>query len=304
MRLALKPLGWAATIGMLLVVVMGAAVTNTGSSEGCGRSWPLCHGQFIPEFAVATLIEFSHRAVAGVEGILVVAFAIGAMTTYRQRVEIRVLAPLMIAFLLLQAGMGAWAVLYPQTPGVIALHFGISSVAFAAVLLGTTFVTSAESGESPRTRPVSSAYRRTVWGTLAYVLIVIYLGAYVRHANYEFACGGWPLCNGSVFPGFDGPVGIAFAHRLAALGSVILLGFLAGWSARIGEARPDLRRGSSIAFGLVLLQSLSGALVVSTGLGLWSALSHAGIMALLFGAVCYLCFESLPVESRGRIVVS
>ena len=42
---------------MFVVLVMGATVTNTGSAEGCGRSWPLCNGQFIPEFAVATLIE-------------------------------------------------------------------------------------------------------------------------------------------------------------------------------------------------------------------------------------------------------
>jgi cytochrome c oxidase assembly protein subunit 15 len=229
---------------------------------------------------------------------LLVVFAIGAMATYWQRVEIRVLGPLMIGSLLLQAGMGAWAVLDPQTPGVIALHFGISSIAFAAVLLGTTFVTSAEGGEVHRPSPVSASYRRVVWATLAYVLIVIYLGAYVRHAHYEFACGGWPLCNGNVFPGFGGPVGIAFAHRLAALGSVVLLGFLARWSNRIGGARPDLKRGSAIAFGLVLLQSFSGALVVATGLGLWSALSHAGIMALLFGSVCYVCFQSIPMRTE------
>ena len=28
-------------------LLMGATVTNTGSSEGCGKSWPLCHGEFI-----------------------------------------------------------------------------------------------------------------------------------------------------------------------------------------------------------------------------------------------------------------
>ena len=301
MRLILKPLGWAATVGMFLVVVMGATVTNTGSAEGCGRSWPLCHGQLIPEFAVTTMIEFSHRAVTGVEGILLVAFASAAMVAYWQRIEMRVLGPLMIGSLLLQAGMGAWAVMYPQTPAVIALHFGISSIAFATVLLAAAFVSSADGSESPRVHEPSLAYRRVVWGSLAYVLVVVYLGAYVRHANYDLACGGWPLCNGSLFPGFAGPAGIAFAHRLAALGSLILLGGLAWWSNRFGDVRPDLRRGSAIAFGLVVLQSLSGALVVATGLGLWSALSHAGIMALLFGAVCYLCFQSLP---PGRIVVS
>jgi cytochrome c oxidase assembly protein subunit 15 len=298
MRLLLKPLGWAATVGMFLVVVMGATVTNTGSAEGCGRSWPLCHGQLIPEFAVTTLIEFSHRAVTGVEGILLVVFAAMAMLVYWRRIEMRVLGPLMIGSLLLQAGMGAWAVLYPQTPAVIALHFGISSIAFASVLLAATFVTSADSLESPRQAPVSAAYRRVVWGSLLYVLIVVYLGAYVRHAGYDLACGGWPLCNGSLFPGFSGPAGIAFAHRLAALGSILLLGGLAVWSARFGARRPDLARGSAFAFGLVLLQSFSGALVVATRLGLWSALSHAGIMCLLFGAVCYLCFQSLPARAR------
>ena len=41
-----------------------------------GRSWPLCNGRFIHEQATATLIEFSHRAVTGVEGILVAGGAI------------------------------------------------------------------------------------------------------------------------------------------------------------------------------------------------------------------------------------
>jgi cytochrome c oxidase assembly protein subunit 15 len=176
-----------------------------------------------------------------------------------------------------------------------------SSIAFASVLLAATFVSSADAPDSPRQYQPRLPYRRMVWGSLVYVLIVVYLGAYVRHAGFDLACGGWPLCNGSLFPGFAGPAGIAFAHRLAALGSIVLLGGLAWWSNRFGDARPDLRRGSAIAFGLVLLQSLSGALVIATSLGLWSALSHAGIMALLFGAVCYLCFQSLP---PGRIVVS
>jgi cytochrome c oxidase assembly protein subunit 15 len=293
----LKPLGWAATVGMFVVVVMGATVTNTGSAEGCGRSWPLCKGQFIPEFAVSTLIEFSHRAVTGVESVLLIAFAVGAMVAYWQRREIRILGPLMIGSLFLQAGMGAWAVLYPQNAAVIALHFGISAVAFASILLGATFVAGLDAPASPRRVPVSRAYRRTVWAALVYILMVVYLGAYVRHAGYEAACGGWPLCNGQVFPGVVGPVGVAFLHRFAALGSVILLGALVVWSSRLGATRPDLVRGSRLAFGLILLQSASGALVAFTHLSLFSALSHAGIMALLFGSVCYLCLQVLP-ESR------
>ncbi len=279
---------------MFIVVVMGATVTNTNSAEGCGRSWPLCHGQLIPEFAVSTFIEFSHRAVTGVESALVIATAVGAWALYRRSREIRVLAPLMVGFLFLQAGMGAWAVLYPQTPLIIALHFGISLVAFASAVLMAVVIRSTEVGDPLRARRVSDPYPRVVWGLLLYSLVVVYLGAYIRHVGYDLACTGWPLCNGSLFPGFSGPSGIAFAHRLAALGLILLIGIVVAWSWAMRAERPDLARGAGLALGLVLLQSASGALVVATGLGLWSALSHAGIMALLFASISYLALRVLP----------
>src|SRR5437773_11620383 len=92
----LRTLAAVTTLGMFLVVVMGATVTNTGSAEGCGRSWPLCNGRLIPEFAVTTAIEFSHRAVTGVESALIIALAVCAFAVYRRHLEIRVLAPLMV----------------------------------------------------------------------------------------------------------------------------------------------------------------------------------------------------------------
>src|SRR5262249_31863608 len=109
---------------MLLVLIMGAVVTNTGSAEGCGRSWPLCNGQFVPEFTVATGIEYSHRAVTGVESLLVVALT-SAMLWRSERTPV-VLAVLMLATLVLQAGLGAGAVLFPQSALMLATHFGVS----------------------------------------------------------------------------------------------------------------------------------------------------------------------------------
>ena len=32
-------------------MVMGSTVTNTHSGDGCGQSWPLCNGRFVPAFA-------------------------------------------------------------------------------------------------------------------------------------------------------------------------------------------------------------------------------------------------------------
>src|SRR3979411_1675649 len=80
--------------GMFGVLLMGATVTNTGSAEGCGRSWPLCNGQFVPEFTVATAIEYSHRAVTGVESVLVVALTGAMLARWRADREVVVLAAL------------------------------------------------------------------------------------------------------------------------------------------------------------------------------------------------------------------
>lgn len=304
MQTMIRRLAVVTTIGMWLVIVMGATVTNTGSATGCGKSWPLCHGQFIPSFAVSTAIEFSHRAVTGVEGILVVAVTVGMLLLWRRRREALVLAPLMFGFLVLQALMGAWAVMYPQASAVLALHFGISLIAFAAVLLATVFLFEQSGTDALRDRALPAGFRLAAWGSAAYVYVVVYLGAFVRHQNVDLACGDWPLCNGQVFPGFSGPEGIVFAHRLAALGSVLLLGALAAWAYRFRAERPDLWWGSAAAFGLVIVQALLGAMVVFTQLSLFSALAHAGTMALLFGAVAYLCYHTLPRHHPAEVATA
>ena len=287
MRVPPSGLRWlavATTCGMFLVLVMGAAVTNTGSAEGCGRSWPLCNGQFVPEFTVSTAIEYSHRAVTGVEGLLVLGLTAVMLRLWRTDREAAVPALLMFVTLILQAGLGAGAVLAPQAPLMLATHFGVSLVAFAATFLSAAVV-------FDRTRPAAShrpvpprKFRRWVLGISLYVLVVVYLGAYIRHAGISLVCADWPLCNGQVIPSLDGPTGVVFAHRLGACGVVLLLGWLA-WQARVVHFGS---RAAAAAFGLSVLQAVTGALVVWTALGLFSTLAHAGIMALLFACLAYL----------------
>src|SRR6059058_1856012 len=167
---------------MFVVLVMGATVTNTGSAEGCGRSWPLCNGQFVPEFTVSTAIEYSHRAVTGVEGVLVVALTVAMLALWRHSREVVVLAVVMLGTLLLQAGLGAAAVLWPQSPAILATHFGVSLVAFASTFLSAAVVFERTgSRRGPTISPTS--LRNLAIGVGAYVLCVVYLGAYVRHAE-------------------------------------------------------------------------------------------------------------------------
>jgi heme a synthase len=282
------------TVGMFIVLVMGATVTVTGSGDGCGESWPLCHGQFIPEFAVATAIEYSHRIVSGIEGLLMVGLAIGALAYWRHRREVQILVPVMMLFLLIQSGLGAAVVLRPQSDIVLALHFGISLTAFASVLLLAVVLYEMRGVERLRDRPIPRHFQTFVWGVVVYIYALVYLGAYVRHTSSSLACLDWPLCNGQVFPGFSGAVGIQFGHRLAALVGTILVGLLVVWTFRFRRERPDLFWGSTAAMGLMLAQSISGAIIVFTRLNLFSALAHAAIATLLFGALSYVVLHMLP----------
>ncbi len=298
MRALVRWLAAATAVGMFLVLVMGATVTNTGSAEGCGRSWPLCNGRFIPEFAVATAIEFSHRAVTGVEGFLVLGTAVGAWVFWRRRREVRVLVPLMLVTLVGQAGMGAWAVMSPQSPAVLATHFGISLLCLASTALLATFVWQQDRLDAWRaTAPATQTYRFAVVALTLFQMVVVYVGAFVRHTNAELACIDWPLCNGHVVPEMSGPVGAVFAHRLLALASVVGLGWLLWRTAPLRRERPDLYVGALAAFAAVVVQSLIGAAIVWSRMQLFSALGHAAGVSLLFVALCYLWMHALPAQA-------
>ena len=301
MRRAVQWVTGLATVGMFVVLLMGALVTSTGSGEGCGRSWPLCKGEIVPDFAYDTAREYGHRLVTGIEGLLILASAAGLWRYWRGRREVRVLVPMMLFFLLLQAGLGAWAVMSPQSDAVLALHFGISLVAFASVLLALLFVLGADrQADAMRDRPIPGALRWGIWALIAYIYVVVYLGAYVRHAEATLACRDWPLCNGALVPDLGGPEGVVFAHRLAAALGALAVAALYLWARRLRDGRPDLHRASAAALILIVLQVLSGAAVVLTNVTLLSALSHAGLMALLFGSLSYLCLQALPRPVAAR----
>src|SRR5690606_32169280 len=127
-------------IGMLIVLLAGALVTNTGSGLGCGDDWPLCNGKFVPAYTVESMIEYSHRFVTGIEGILVVGVFIAIYRQYKRENNAALKEPVLYAgytlfFTVVQALMGAAAVKWPQSDPVMALHFGISLVAFATSML-------------------------------------------------------------------------------------------------------------------------------------------------------------------------
>jgi cytochrome c oxidase assembly protein subunit 15 len=291
-------------LGMFLVLVMGQTVTTTGSAQGCGRDWPLCHGRFVPDFAFATAIEFSHRAVTGVEGVLIVIFAAAALLLYGRQRPIRVLVPLMLGFLVLQAGMGAWAVVYPQQPVVLALHFGISLIALATTALTALYVRKPEAMLGAPA--VSTAVKIATWGMAGYLYLLVYSGAYIRHLGAAGACPSWPLCGASNgLPVGSNAVAVNLAHRLAAAAALLLaLALLAAYR-RSAPIRKDLMVGALVLVAALLAQAGAGGLLVLSGWALTSELVHAALTGVTFTAAAYLCLRvTLAARPAGETAVA
>jgi len=126
MNRGLKALSIVTTFVMFLVLLAGALVTNTGSADGCGASWPLCKGTFMPEWDYEAIIEASHRGISSLAGLLALVLAVWTWRAAARRPLIRWLGLGTLLMVCLQGALGAMAVIWPQPKAVLALHFGIS----------------------------------------------------------------------------------------------------------------------------------------------------------------------------------
>ncbi|QOR68425.1 heme A synthase [Cytobacillus suaedae] len=286
------------TLGMLFVLIGGALVTKTESGEGCGDSWPLCHGEFVPSnITPELLIELSHRLVSGSVGIMVLILSIWAWKAIGHIRETKFLALISFFFLVLQALIGAAAVMWGQSDAVLALHFGISLISFASVLLLTLLIFEVDKKFNAESLIINAKMKFHIVGIILYSYVVVYSGAYVRHKGASLACPDWPVCNYNQL-GFPTQTHewVQMGHRFAA-GLIFIWIFIAMLRAiKYHKHQSVIYWGWIIAFTLVSLQVLSGAIVVLTRLNLFVALAHALIIACLFGVLSYL----LLLTSRSK----
>ncbi|MGG1660720.1 COX15/CtaA family protein [Brevibacillus sp. NRS-1366] len=298
----LKPLAVLATLVMFIVMIAGSLVTKTDSGLGCGNDWPLCNGKWVPEYTLASIIEYMHRLITGVAGIIVVIFSVLCWRHFRGNKEVRNLALFGLFFIVLESILGASAVIWPQSSSVLALHFGFSLLAFTGVFLLSLYVLQRDKMEAVVQGTVSKGFRNWIWGVTIYAYGVVYLGAYVRHTGSSMACSDWPLCGGKLIPELSGQVGIQFVHRLGALVLAILLLATMIYAVRhFKETRRDLYGASILSFVLVMAQVFSGGFVVLFKLHLYATLIHSMIITILFGVICYMCLQVLKTPRRNNL---
>ncbi|MCX7979340.1 MAG: COX15/CtaA family protein, partial [Bdellovibrionaceae bacterium] len=83
------------------------------SGDGCGDSWPLCHGELIPQVSQGkTWVEFSHRLTSGLFGLLVLALFLWSRRLYPVGHIVRKAALWTLFFTITEALLGAKLVLF------------------------------------------------------------------------------------------------------------------------------------------------------------------------------------------------
>ncbi|MDN4067995.1 heme A synthase [Paenibacillus sp. FSL R5-0407] len=304
----LKWLSYISCLVMFLATLGGSVVTKTESGLGCGNDWPLCHGKFVPAHTIASLIEYSHRAVSGAAGLLSLAAFVAFWMYRKQRRDLQIYSFLALVFVMVQAVMGAMAVIFPTSSAVMALHFGFSLIAFASsviLVLGIREDEARENGKQPAPTKlyVSRGFRNLTWFATAYTYIVVYIGAYVSHTDSAGGCTGWPLCNRELIPELSGGVGIAFIHRVAAALLLILVATVGHFAYRKHPGNREIRSLGVAATVLILVQVFTGASIVFTlnnyEVYLFTSLAHIIVLAALFGVLCYMSVRTWQL-SRNK----
>jgi len=228
------------------------------------------------------LIEYSHRFVAVVVGVLVVGLAVVAWTSYRHVPRIvggATAAGVLWAF---QAVLGGLVVRYGLTAGLVTAHLATATV-FVGTLVYTTVAAFSAAVPIRGRADALTTWLRT--GAAALFLLIV-VGGVVRGEGAGLAFRDWPLMDGRLIPSLSmlGPA-LQFAHRAlaAAVGVFVVALAMFAWPAR--RARAPVSILTLVAVGLFVAQVLIGAANVWTHLAPPAVVAHVAVSSLIWGAL-------------------
>ncbi|MDQ6883261.1 MAG: heme o synthase, partial [Candidatus Dormibacteraeota bacterium] len=126
---------------------------------------------------------------------------------------------------------------------------------------------------------------------VTYALVV--LGGVVRVSGSGLGCPDWPLCHGRPYPPLELHAIIEYSHRTAAslASTLVVLTALVGLLA--WRHRRDIVAPASLAFLLLVIQVLLGAITVRFELPPIIVLAHLATAMALLGALCVTATAAL-----------
>lgn len=281
---------WATLAYNLAVILWGAIVRATGSGAGCGSHWPLCNGEVVPRApALATLIEFSHRATSGLALLMVIGLFVAARRSLAKGHAGRFWAGASLLLILSEAGVGAGLVLFE----LVAHDQSLARALFMGTHLVNTFfllaalALVAHHASQPGPRPLERAPlpRPAFFAALFGMLLVGSSGAIAALGDTLFPPGSLSEAFAQdVSPTAHALVRLRMWHPVLAVGVGIGLLALAAQAGRPGPAR----RYARMLGGLVMLQTLVGAINVALLAPIIGQLAHLLLADLLWIALVLL----------------
>ena len=302
---------WGVLAYDLAVVAWGAYVRATGSGAGCGRHWPLCNGEIVPQSPrIQTLVELSHRVSSGVALVLAAALLVWALRAFPRGHLVRKGAAVGMGLMLMEAGIGAALVLFE----LVAHDASMKRALSVSLHLGNTFLLLAATAltawwASGGVRPSVRGQRAVVSLLAVPVLAMFFVGA----SGAITALGDTLFPPSSLAAGFAqdlAPGAHAFV-RLRALHPLfasLTAGVIIITSGLVRALRPSrsVRVLSRVAAVLAIAQVAAGLLDVATLAPVWLQLVHllmadAVWVALVLLAAAALACEPSAVRPQTRV---
>jgi heme A synthase len=296
----------ATAIATFVLIIVGGVVRVSDSGLGCGpagsgfHGWPFCNGDVVPGVNLHSIVEYTHRAVAGIVTILIVSIVVMAWRRHR---EYLVPAIGLLGLVLAQAVLGGATVEDNLEEAYVAAHLLLAMLLLGGLIWLYRGVSDARVTDGgPRIRALGVA------ASVA-VLCTIVAGGYMAgtqkygRPDYQLgdgahhACGKqFPACNGEFFPfGRARLVDIHLTHRAFMYLAAILV---------ISLVVVAIRRGvlTRYAWGLAALlavQILVGALNVWLDEYELLIVLHLALGTLLWATTLGLTLQLAPARQRA-----
>lgn len=293
---------WGVLFYNILVILWGAYVRATGSGAGCGSHWPTCQGAVVPRTEqIETLVEFSHRVTSGIALLLVIGLLIWAYRIYAPGHRVRKGATYALAFVLLEALIGAGLVLFELVAHNATVARAYSMAAHLIntfLLLGSLTLTAwwATGGRALRLRGQGLSF---------WTLVVAAGGMLVLGASGAITALGDTLLLGARLSPEESPllaqlIGLRIYHPLLALavGGLIYLAIRVNLARHSSSSPRVTRLGYTLGAAVVLQLSLGGLNVVLKA-PLWLQLVHLLTSDIIWVLLVLLAATSLSVHEEA-----
>ena len=277
-----------------LQIALGGVVRVSGSGLGC-PDWPLCHGRPYPPADVHAIIEYSHRAVGSITGLLIIATVVLAWIVFRTRRP--VVAWLATASLIGVVGeglVGGVVVAQELEPWLVVVHLGL-----AMMILGF-LVAAAVMAMGPATGVADSSFRRLAALAAAATFLLLLSGTTVVASSADESCHAWPLCGSGFAFDFGGANAFTMLHRGAVLVIGLLLVYVLVAAIRRWGENEALRAAAGTTLAVFVLQIAVGAGSALTDNTFYNGL-HVALATLVWSGMLATALLTLPRADRSAV---